>query len=236
MIINVLPPPARSDPRLPGYVTADGQLIFQRRGTSSTYQLATIEHWIQVEATRAPSTSRRPRRPKDPPPAPVYTLTSRRTRQDPVHSIHPTREAAFHAAAAILLADTGADYVVADFIGAYAHAFSDPEDRIVAPLHYDPAADLIRTAAGNRPVIRFNPDAAWRPTIAVGLDPLHHAAATKALEGGIHDCDRRRGDDHCKARLAWLAGAYLLGSATASTVCAVLDNTMRLERAPATAA
>lgn len=121
------------------------------------------------------------------------------------------------------------EYYFADFIEAYMFGFGiNPKycesDKIISPFKvvdgkiYDELDSLTAvwdSVAKECQIITDNKD--------------EYNAIIKALKNGFHNCDTRKGVDHCVRRLAWLAGEYLK-SAIVDRVgrihCMVLDNKM----------
>jgi hypothetical protein len=99
-------------------------------------------------------------------------------------------------------------------------------DLIITPLIYQPGTDTIRTAR-NICVATF-PDGAFASARiyddAAGSDVWPHIE--NALAQGFPHLDRQEGDDHCKRRLAWLAGATWLDAADKPLRCAVVGRSM----------
>ena len=129
----------------------------------------------------------------------------------------------------------GHDLRLAPFTAAYMYTGFPPgsgleRDRIVSPLLYEQGSDTVRIAGTNVCAASF-PDGSFSSAAAyddpAGRDVWPHIR--HALKVGFHDCDRRGGDDHCKRRLAWFAGALWMDRAPFPLRCAVL----RLDMSPA---
>jgi hypothetical protein len=128
----------------------------------------------------------------------------------------------------------GLDLQLAPFTAAYMYTgmlvdAALERDRIVSPLLYEEGSDTVRIAGTNVCAAIFT-DGSFA-SAAVYDDPAGRDAwphLRHALAVGFPDCDRRRGDEHCKRRLAWLAGAMWLDLAPFPLRCAVL----RLDMTP----
>lgn len=93
-----------------------------------------------------------------------------------------------------------------------AYMFDDyTDDTILSPFVYEPSTDTIRVARENYCLVHFiEGDFDVRNLkVDVAATPFL-PYIEKALQEGFHSCDRKRGDDYCKRRLAWLAGAYFI--------------------------
>ena len=100
----------------------------------------------------------------------------------------------------------------------------------MSPLCYDPTEDAVRIVGGGAVVARFPAGGFDSATPSGGPGVLHlHEHLLAALRLGFHSCDRRLGDDYCKRRLAWLAGAFWLEASPAPVRCGVLQFDMTLE-------
>jgi hypothetical protein len=198
-----------------GYVTACGLLVLQRRGFTTAREAVMdgrahisirpdLPGWLSVE---------------------MRSETAART-----ESARSETEAELIAArfAGDLL---GRELRPAPFTAAYMYqarpAVGTGSDRIVSPLHYQPGSDTVRIAATNVCVASF-PDGTFASARVYddGAGSAVWPHIEQALARGFHDCDRREGDDYCKRRLAWLAGATWLDKAEKPLRCAVLTLAM----------
>lgn len=85
------------------------------------------------------------------------------------------------------------------------------KDTILSPLVYEPETDTIRSALENWCVVAFKGGKFAEPDLTVDRATRHLLPhVRKALDKGFHNCDFAKGEDYCKRRLAWLAGAYVL--------------------------
>ncbi len=207
-----------------GHLTTDGVLVLQRRGTSNNLEADLPGVSIIVHpAVGMPG---------------EWVVTARAPGHRRDATRHPSLSSAYARAAATAADVVGIRVTAAPFIDAYMYAprpcgpTEGIPDRVVSPLFYDPAAAAVRIVESGATVARF-PGGAFDPvTVPDEPDVLHvREHVLRGLERGFHDCDRRLGDDHCKRRLAWLAGAYWLEAAPASLRCGVLRLDMSIEDA-----
>lgn len=94
---------------------------------------------------------------------------------------------------------------------AYMYDGIQREDKIFSPIVFEPSTNTIRSAVENYCLVHFEDGKFSQRNLDVDRAALpyrHHIEM--ALEKGFHSCDTKRGDDYCKRRLAWLAGAYAL--------------------------
>ena len=103
----------------------------------------------------------------------------------------------------------------------------EKDDLFLSPMRYEPGSDTIRHVPTNICVTAFEDGKFASPILDVDKAAAPYlGAVTKALNAGFHSCDTAQGNDHCKRRLAWLAGAYLLQDAPGEHVVAVLARDM----------
>lgn len=101
------------------------------------------------------------------------------------------------------------------------------DDLFLSPLRYEPGSDTIRHVPTNICVTAFEDGKFEVPILDVDKAAAPYlGAVVKALNAGFHSCDTAQGNDHCKRRLAWLAGAYLLQDTPGKHVVAVLARDM----------
>lgn len=194
-----------------GYVTACGLLILQRRGVTTTREA--------VVAGRANITVR-----EDLPGwLSVEMQSESGVRRESVRSDAEAERLAASFASELL----GIELQPAPFTAAYMYHPRPPvgtgSDRIVSPLLYQPGSDTVRIAATNVCVASFADGTFASARVyddGAGRSVWPHVE--QALARGFHECDRREGDDYCKRRLAWLAGATWLDEAEKPLRCAVL--------------
>jgi hypothetical protein len=137
-----------------------------------------------------------------------------------------TRHASLVAARELRLAPFTAAYMYTGLPGAQGLE----HDRIISPLLYEEQSDTVRIAGTNACAASF-PDGSFARAEGsdecAGSDVWPHIR--HALAVGFSDRDRRRGDDYCKRRLAWLAGAMWMDHAPYPVRCGVLRLNMSLE-------
>lgn len=84
------------------------------------------------------------------------------------------------------------------------------DDLFLSPVVYEASTDTIRHYPTNYCLVAFNDGKFSRPVLEVDKAADHYLPEiVKALKGGFHECDTKKGDDHCKRRLAWLVGCYI---------------------------
>lgn len=208
-----------------GLLTTDGLLVLQRRGTSNHLIASLPDVYVEVHPASGPTRG--------------WTITARATGQREKSAHRPSLPRAYAGAAAWVADVLGEPVSAAPFIDAYMYASrpSGPTegipDRVVSPLYFDPAADAVRIVEGGAPVARFPGGDFGAVTVLDGPEALDvRAHVVDALKRGFHDCDRRLGDDYCKRRLAWLAGACWRSASPAPGACGVLRLDMILEVVP----
>lgn len=201
---------------LPGFFTTDGLFVLQRQGVGSTLQVCFDRFHLAVTGSRDPSlpwlaTVR----------GPSLSLTERLA----------TLQQAYAQAATWAGQCRGEAVVAAPFVAAYMHGMTGAResapplgsDRLVSPLVYDEQGDTVRivdtqAVGAHFPSGQFRHAVARTDASARPAEPF----IREALRTGFHPCDVQRGDDHCKRRLAWLAGALWLASARQPLLCGVL--------------
>lgn len=205
---------------LPGFFTTGGLFVLQRQGAGSALQACFDRFHVSVTGSRDPSL---------PWLASVRGPTLSQTEK------LATLEDAYAQVAAWAGRCRGETVVAAPFVAAYMFDLMvDPHrtptlryDRIVSPLLYDPESDTIRTVASRAVVVHFR-SGQFRHAVP----QIDHSARPaepfirEALRTGFHSCDVQRGDDYCKRRLAWLAGALWLTAARQSLLCGALEPNM----------
>jgi hypothetical protein len=205
-----------------GLLTTDGLLVLQRRGVSSSLEACLPEVHVEVRPATGPPQG--------------WEVAAAAPGRRPERTHRPSLAAAYAQAAACVADALGEPVTAAPVICAYMYE-SRPcgptegiPDRVVSPLHYDPAEDAVRIVEGGAVVARFPAGDFDSATPAGGPEVLHvHEHLLAALRLGFHSCDRRLGDDYCKRRLTWLAGAYWLEASPAPVRCGVLQLDMTLE-------
>ena len=203
-ILSVTP---KKDPSF-GITTADGLMLLQRRGITNTREYGNTTHHFYVieDGWRA-------------------IVTFSESDKKPNRAVKFHGEHYLHDAQAIIQ-EIGADLRFAHSTLAYCYASLgggeiEKDDVFLSPLRYEVGSDTIRHVPTNYCVVAFEDGQFSKPIFDVdraasGLQP----AVTKALQRGFHSCNLRLGDDHCKRRLAWLAGAYLMDQHTDAQIAA----------------
>jgi len=83
-------------------------------------------------------------------------------------------------------------------------------DMFLSPVVYETSTDTIRHYPTNYCLVAFNDGKFANPVLDVDKAATKYLPQIeKALNGGFHECDRKKGDDYCKRRLAWLVGCYI---------------------------
>lgn len=85
------------------------------------------------------------------------------------------------------------------------------QDEVLTAVCYEPYSDTVRHIISNVCLVAFRDGDFAQPIL--GIDRAadgYRATIDEMLKKGFHDCDRKRGDDYCKRRLAWLIGVTLL--------------------------
>lgn len=201
---------------LPGFFTTDGRFVLQRQGVGTTLQACFDRYHVAVTGSRDASLP--------------WLATVRGPRLSMTEKLATLAEA--YALAATWAGQCrGETLVAAPFVAAYMHGMigsgdSVPTlncDRLVSPLVYDAESDTVRIV-DTRAVVAHFPSGQFRQA-AARTDAAARPAEPfirEALRTGFHSCDQQRGDDYCKRRLAWLAGALWLAAARESLLCGVL--------------
>lgn len=123
----------------------------------------------------------------------------------------------------------GQPMVVGDFVEAYCHGGSQPEDKFITPVVYCAYSDTVRHFQSNICLVAFKEGKFADPVLDVDRTAQQWGhAISKALSGGFHSCDIRRGDQYCKERLAWLIGCYVRESTTEEIICAIADHHLQV--------
>lgn len=201
----------------PGFMTTDHLLVLQRRGVSSNLEAGVPLGTVKVEPRGGEW---------------LAQVSSDAGYQE-IRTL--SRDQAIAAAAELATRLVGRPVRPAPFIAAYMHgcdARDGAEDRIVSPLRYEPGTDTVRIVGTNACVVAFEGgafDGARTFTEDPGGEPVWRFVE-RALRTGFHECDRSRGDGHCKRRLAWLAGALWLEESAAPLTCGVLTREMERVR------
>lgn len=198
----------------PGYLTDDGLLVLQRRASTSNLEASILG---RAGLTLGP--------------APESRWKIERSHLNGRDSVEaPDLQTALRLAAEFATRFAGVDVRIAEFVAAYMYGESGVlslADRIISPLRYEPSTDTVRVAGTNVCVAvftdgRFSQARVFKDRAGADLWPY----IEKALAVGFHTFDAARGDDHCKRRLTWLAGAQYLAEATGPTRCGVLNPDM----------
>ena len=199
----------------PGYLTDDGLLVLQRRASTSNLEASILG---RAGLTLGPAPDSRWRLER-----------SHLKRRDSVEA--PDLQTALRLAAEFATPFAGVDVRTAEFVAAYMYGESGVlslADRIISPLRYEPSTDTVRLAGTNVCVAVFTDGRFSRARVfkedRAGADLWPYVE--KALAVGFHTFDVARGDDHCKRRLTWLAGALYLDEASGPTRCGVLNPDM----------
>lgn len=83
------------------------------------------------------------------------------------------------------------------------------DDVIFSPFVYEASTDTIRSAVENYCIVYFTEGKFEKPNFDMDRAAgIYQPFIAEALRKGFHECDRKRGQDYCKRRLAWLAGEY----------------------------
>lgn len=109
-------------------------------------------------------------------------------------------------------------------------------DKILSPFFYCEYSDTIRTCMGNYCLVTFNDNCGFNSYTYVTdfhEDATRHIGNIEnALRTGFHQCDRKRGADYCKRRLAWLAGQNAITEFEGNISLAFVNKDMtRIKRA-----
>lgn len=176
-----------------GDTTPDGRMFLQRRGISAQREYGNAEHGFFVIAF----------------PNGGFEVSFKK---DTICISPKDGQAAVEA---LIAERTGAQLRFGKETMAYCYASAGTQleqpDLFFSPLRYEPGSDTVRHIPTNYCVVAFQEGRFATPILdldraASSMRP----AVEKALRQGFHSCDTRLGDDHCKRRLAWLAGCYLL--------------------------
>jgi hypothetical protein len=198
-----------------GYITACGLLVLQRRGfTTSREAVLPREGSVMIRPALRPR---------------GWLAVELRGGENATPVVRTDAEAE-QIATAHASRIVGRPLSAAPFTAAYMHErrarAGQEDDRIVSPLRYEPGSDTVRICA-TKVCAAFFPDGSFASARCFS-DRAGDAAwpyVEEALATGFHSCDLREGDDFCKRRLAWLAGALWL-SAAAPLCCGVLRGDM----------
>jgi len=216
--------------KTPGYLTDAGALIFQRRGSSRSFEAIIGQHHLRIETIADRATH--------PAQSSCYrAIVTRSQRVGNAASISVTEdtqtaasfEDAVNTATAILNRCVGTRYTALPFVAGYCYSFGvTATDRFVSPVRYDAERDAVLDCQDHA-LITFANGSARRAINTSTVGPHPHSLIDNALRTGLHDCDFKHGEIHAKRRLAWLAGALILSHAAAPTVCDVLPSTLERE-------
>jgi hypothetical protein len=205
-----------------GLLTTNGMLVLQRRGISTNLEAGLPGVHVEVRRTAGPLGG--------------WTITAQAPDRAQKQSQRPSIATAYAQAAAYASKVLGEPVAAAPFIAAYMYDChpGDPivgmPERVVSPLHYDASADAVRIVEGGAVVAHFPGGDFNAATVADVPEVLPvHEHVLHALKCGFHSCDRQLGDDHCKRRLAWLAGACWLDASPSPLPCGVLQLDMTLD-------
>lgn len=204
-----------------GYVTQCGVLVLQRRAfTTSREAIPGGRGHVLISYT-----------------APGCIMVKMSTPHSSCRETVETEAEADRLAAEFAGGLLGTTLRAAPFTAAYMYHARPPagsgSDRIITPLVYSPGTDTIRTAR-NVCVATF-PDGTFASAKIyddrAGSEVWPHI--DDALATGFHSIDREQGDEHCKRRLAWLAGATWADAADKPLHCVVVERgSMRAVRFP----
>jgi hypothetical protein len=201
----------------PGFLTTDDVFVLQRRDVGSHLQAGAPFGLIEVQPRAGGWLAR----------------VDHAGGRDEIHV--PGLDQAVAAAAELATRLAGARLRVAPFIAAYtfgSDAVDRPNDRIVSPLKYEPGSDTVRIVGTNHCVAAFT----GGTFAGARIFTEDRGGATawpfidRALHTGFHECNRIRGDPHCKRHLAWMAGALWLHESPSPLTCGVLSLDMQLPR------
>lgn len=118
----------------------------------------------------------------------------------------------------------GREISIAPEVEAYCYASlgcaaGEREDVFFSPLLYQPSTDTIRHVPTNYCVVAFDDGKFDQMRLDIDRAAAPYLAAVQqATKNGFHSCDTALGDDYCKRRLAWLAGAYIMNAHPAETI------------------
>jgi|SRR5579859_1530445 len=205
----------------PGYVTVDGQVIFQRHGTANFFELSTPEAFVSIQHHLRRGEY-------------AIEITPAGRQATALPTIWATFVGqAFNVAVAGLNDHARTSYRLVDLIGAYCwgmHA-QHPGDVFISPTRYEPGSDTIRHIRSNVCLIDFGEggtDRTARSAFRFG-DPscaAFYPMIDEAIRTGLHECDYRQGEEYCKRRLAWLVGALIATKSPDAVTCEALPQTM----------
>lgn len=187
------------------FVPETGRLYMQRRGTSQCEQFCNVQLGISI-VRETPD---------------HWVLSWGKEADTRVRYFGETAKADVEKR---LSEHLGREISIAPEVEAYCYASLgcaavEREDVFFSPLIYQPSTDTIRHVPTNYCVVAFDDGKFDQMRLDVDRAAAPYLEAVQqARKDGFHSCDTARGDDYCKRRLAWLAGAYIMKAHPAETI------------------